>query len=90
MGNFGCPVYFKRGEKMESKNKLVRKEQCPSCAKNGKDTSKDNLAVYSDGQTHCFACGEHGYVTHTKTPIHMMTHGSMSIGVIITHYMIEN
>ena len=51
-------------------NKLIRKEQCPDCAKNNKDTSKDNLAVYSDGQTHCFSCGKHGYVTHTtKKPI---------------------
>jgi len=46
-------------------NKLLRKEQCPDCAKNNKDLSKDNLAVYSDGQTHCFSCGKHGYVTHT-------------------------
>ena len=54
--------------KME-KNTLVRKEQCPSCAKLGKDNSKDNLAVYSDGQTHCYACGEHGFVEHTNKPI---------------------
>ena len=47
--------------KME-KNTLVKKEQCPNCAKLGKDKSKDNLAVYSDGQTHCYACGEHGFV----------------------------
>ena len=51
------------------KNTLVRKEQCPSCAKLGKDNSKDNLAVYSDGQTHCYACGEHGFVEHTNKPI---------------------
>ena len=40
-------------------NILLRKEQCPTCAMRGKDTSKDNLAVYSDGQTHCFSCGTH-------------------------------
>ena len=40
-------------------NILLRKEQCPTCASRGKDTSKDNLAVYSDGQTHCFSCGTH-------------------------------
>ena len=45
-------------------NELVRKEQCPDCKSKGKDTSKDNLAVYSDGQTHCFACGEHGFTEH--------------------------
>ena len=48
-------------------NKVIRKEQCPACAKKGKDTSKDNLAVYDDGQTHCFSCGEHGYVEHHRT-----------------------
>jgi twinkle protein len=47
-------------------NKLLRKEQCPDCAETGKDTSKDNMAVYSDGQTHCFSCGNHGFVEHTS------------------------
>jgi twinkle protein len=51
----------------KDKNKLIRKEQCPDCKSKGKDTSKDNLAIYSDGQTHCFACGVHGFVTHTKS-----------------------
>lgn len=36
---------------------LIKKEQCPACAKNGGDTSKDNLAVYDDGGKYCFACG---------------------------------
>ena len=49
-----------------SKNVLLRKEQCPDCASNGGDTSKDNLAVYSDGQTHCFACGTHGFTEHSN------------------------
>ena len=44
---------------MNTGNILLRKEQCPTCAMRGKDTSKDNMAVYSDGQTHCFACGTH-------------------------------
>ena len=30
------------------------------------DTSKDNMAVYSDGQTHCYACGTHGFVEHKE------------------------
>ena len=46
-------------------NKLIRKEQCPDCAKMGKDTKRDNMAIYDDGQTHCYACGTHGHVTHT-------------------------
>tara|TARA_R110002050_G_scaffold37313_2_gene92652 strand:- start:4615 stop:6282 length:1668 start_codon:yes stop_codon:yes gene_type:complete len=47
------------GGDMNKGNILLRKEQCPTCAMRGKDTSKDNMAVYSDGQTHCFACGTH-------------------------------
>ena len=35
---------------------VIKKEQCPSCAKQGGDTSKDNLVVYTDGKR-CFACG---------------------------------
>ena len=51
-------------------NKLLHKEQCPDCANTGGDTGKDNLAVYSDGQTHCFACGKHGFVEHdNKEPV---------------------
>ena len=33
--------------------------QCPACANNGRDTSRDNLCVYVDGGKHCFACGYH-------------------------------
>jgi twinkle protein len=36
--------------------KVVKKSQCPNCASIGGDTSKDNLAVYADGSTYCFAC----------------------------------
>ena len=34
----------------------MRFEQCPRCAKQGKDTSKDNLAVYDDGHSYCYGC----------------------------------
>lgn len=34
---------------------LLRKEQCPNCASEGNDKSKNNLAVYSDGGEYCFA-----------------------------------
>ena len=47
-------------------NKLLRKEQCPDCAETGGDTSKHNMAIYSDGQTHCSACNKHGFVEHTN------------------------
>lgn len=35
----------------------IRKEQCPECAKEGGDTSQDNLIIYDDDSCHCFACG---------------------------------
>lgn len=41
---------------------LIKQTQCPECAKQGRDNSKDNLAVYSDGHSYCYQCGhyEHG------------------------------
>lgn len=36
---------------------LIGKERCPECAKRGKDRSKDNLAIYSDGHKYCYNCG---------------------------------
>lgn len=38
---------------------VLHHEQCPQCATNGNDRSHDNMAVYSDGGKHCFACGYH-------------------------------
>lgn len=40
-------------------SRKVGKQQCPSCAKKGGDTSEDNLVLYEDGSTYCFACGYH-------------------------------
>jgi len=40
-----------------SDSHVVEKQQCPACAKIGKDNGRDNMAVYSDGHTHCFSCG---------------------------------
>lgn len=42
---------------MNNDSYLVAKKQCPNCAKLGKDTSKDNLAIYSDGHEWCYSCG---------------------------------
>jgi len=36
---------------------LAHKSQCPECAKNGRDTSKDNLVTYQDGHQYCYGCG---------------------------------
>ena len=33
------------------------KQQCPRCAKNGRDRSGDNFAIYEGGSGHCFSCG---------------------------------
>jgi len=38
-------------------NALVIREQCPRCKNLGKDRSKDNLAIYSDGHKYCYSCG---------------------------------
>lgn len=40
-------------------SRKVGKTQCPVCAKNGGDTSEDNLVLYEDGSTYCYACGYH-------------------------------
>lgn len=36
---------------------VIRKEPCPKCRKSGRDHSGDNLVVYEDESSHCFACG---------------------------------
>lgn len=38
-------------------SKLIARKQCPACFANGKDTAGDNLGVYDDGHSWCFACG---------------------------------
>ena len=47
---------------------LEYKTQCPACAKENKDNSRDNLSVYDDGHTHCFSCGYHTSATGTPPP----------------------
>src|ERR1043165_1295709 len=37
----------------------MRREQCPRCAAEGRDRSRNNLINYRDGGKHCFACGLH-------------------------------
>ena len=43
--------------KHQTESYLLKKEQCPECAKLGKDRNHDNLALYSDGHSYCFSCG---------------------------------
>ncbi len=40
-------------------SKCEKRVQCPRCAEQGRDTQEDNLLVFDDGHTHCFACGYH-------------------------------
>lgn len=42
---------------------VVRREQCPDCAADGRDRSCNNLAIYEDGGSYCHACG---YFPRTK------------------------
>lgn len=44
----------------------VKKTQCPKCSRMGKDNGKDNLAVYSDGHSFCFACGHIEHNIHAR------------------------
>lgn len=39
---------------------LIRTEKCPLCVSEGNDRNEDNLAVYSDGHSYCYA--GHGVV----------------------------
>lgn len=39
--------------------KVKEHSRCPRCAREGRDTAGDNLAVYPDGHKHCFRCGYH-------------------------------
>lgn len=43
--------------KVENESVVIDRDRCPSCAKNGADTSGDNLAIYDDGHSYCFSCG---------------------------------
>tara|TARA_R110002051_G_scaffold174968_1_gene245048 strand:+ start:507 stop:2165 length:1659 start_codon:yes stop_codon:yes gene_type:complete len=44
------------------------KEACPKCRELGNDTKGDNLHVYADGQTHCYACDYHTFADNNSTP----------------------
>lgn len=42
---------------MQKDSHLIKMDQCPTCAKKGKDRGKNNLGIYSDGHQWCFSCG---------------------------------
>jgi len=41
---------------METESKVVSRKRCPKCAAQGNDTTGNNLAVYDDGHSYCYAC----------------------------------
>ena len=44
----------------------LKKQPCPSCRKEGRDKSGDNLVVYpNDRGAHCFSCGFHQHGSRT-------------------------
>lgn len=47
---------------------VVRKEQCPSCAEQGFDRSKNNQIVYDNG-TWCFRCDKGTFLDSSKVPM---------------------
>ncbi len=61
---------------------LIRHEQCPQCAKEGRDNDKDNLGVYDDNHVHCFGCGFHAnnYGEDAVRPITSNGSGDVSSG----------
>lgn len=38
-------------------NKFIKNTACPKCREQGRDKHGDNMATYSDGSSHCWACG---------------------------------
>ena len=50
---------------METESKVINRKRCPACAAQGNDTSGNNLAVYDDGHSYCYACKF--YIKGTKT-----------------------
>ena len=54
---------------METESKVVSRKRCPKCAAQGNDTSGNNLAVYDDGHSYCYACEFYVRGTKMETPI---------------------
>jgi hypothetical protein len=42
---------------MSNESYLISQERCPSCASLGRDSTGDNLSIYSDGHSYCYGCG---------------------------------
>lgn len=49
---------------VHARSRVIRKEPCPRCVLEGRDTAGDNLAVYDDGHKYCYA--KHGLIEGNK------------------------
>lgn len=49
--------------------KVIKREQCPQCL----DSGRDNLVIYEDGHSHCFACNLH---THAEGEVDKVSYSS--------------
>ena len=49
--------YLGMANKRVIMSNFVRHEQCPACAKLGKDNHHDNLGIFADGSVYCWSCG---------------------------------
>lgn len=56
---------------MTGQSKLLRKEPCPRCRAEGGDRTGNNLGVFDDGHTYCYA--GHGVVTKSNQQEYMDT-----------------
>ena len=59
---------------------MVKRKQCPNCM----DSGHDNLIVYEDGHTHCFACGYHQGVSepsHSTPSTPVVLRGTTAFGI---------
>lgn len=54
-------------------------EACPRCIRNGKDSRGDNLVVYHNGHSHCFACGYHTFPKYGKPQLIKEEHVPKSV-----------
>lgn len=50
-------------------SKLIRREQCPECKKNGRDVSEDNLGVFDDDHEYCFSCSYYSSPEGNRTSL---------------------
>lgn len=61
---------------------VIGHSRCPSCAEKGGDNSGDNLAIYEDGSSHCFACQ---HTVHSEEFLEMKSGGKLETRKVATN-----